>query len=222
MYLNVGCFLVFFPPQVCLVADCVGGVLCFDALCFSGDKRHGSPETNTTNYSTESLKVNTFLRTHSVFVPHIHFSSLGFYLFMSVWLRALSDIIYVCFWQALHLSSCSQKSKRFRPLKTYLLKCLLILSSSTQSFHVHCERMTVSVAVSAKKLKMCMRIARMLPWSVLCHCQRRLVSTHPDIFSIKKWKALLRYVCKQVPSETLKRTECYWQHSWLKSWTRRR
>ncbi|XP_058270775.1 PITP-less RdgB-like protein isoform X2 [Hemibagrus wyckioides] len=45
-----------FTGQVCLVADCVGGVLCFDALCFSGDKRHGSPMTNATNYSTESLK----------------------------------------------------------------------------------------------------------------------------------------------------------------------
>ncbi|KAM9450981.1 PITP-less RdgB-like protein isoform 1-T1 [Clarias gariepinus] len=45
-----------FTGQVCLVADCVGGVLCFDALCFSGDKRHGTPDTNATNYSTESLK----------------------------------------------------------------------------------------------------------------------------------------------------------------------
>ncbi|KAF5896403.1 membrane-associated phosphatidylinositol transfer protein 3, partial [Clarias magur] len=45
-----------FTGQVCLVADCVGGVLCFDALCFSGDKRHGTPETSATNYSTESLK----------------------------------------------------------------------------------------------------------------------------------------------------------------------
>ncbi|XP_066502066.1 PITP-less RdgB-like protein [Hoplias malabaricus] len=45
-----------FTGQVCLVADCVGGVLCFDALCFSGDKQHGSPEDNSKNNSTESLK----------------------------------------------------------------------------------------------------------------------------------------------------------------------
>ncbi|KAI4877822.1 hypothetical protein NFI96_016324, partial [Prochilodus magdalenae] len=45
-----------FSGQVCLVADCVGGVLCFDALCFSGDKRHGSSTVNSRNNSTESLK----------------------------------------------------------------------------------------------------------------------------------------------------------------------
>ncbi|KAL7844563.1 hypothetical protein SRHO_G00231020 [Serrasalmus rhombeus] len=45
-----------FSGQVCLVADCVGGVLCFDALCFSGDKQHRSPEANSRNNSTESLK----------------------------------------------------------------------------------------------------------------------------------------------------------------------
>ncbi|XP_058613920.1 PITP-less RdgB-like protein isoform X1 [Onychostoma macrolepis] len=45
-----------FTGQVCLVADCVGGVLCFDALCFSGDKQHRSPEGGSTNNSTESLK----------------------------------------------------------------------------------------------------------------------------------------------------------------------
>ncbi|XP_072518233.1 PITP-less RdgB-like protein [Salminus brasiliensis] len=45
-----------FSGQVCLVADCVGGVLCFDALCFSGDKRQGSPKANSRNNSTESLK----------------------------------------------------------------------------------------------------------------------------------------------------------------------
>ncbi|XP_043077599.1 PITP-less RdgB-like protein isoform X7 [Puntigrus tetrazona] len=45
-----------FTGQVCLVADCVGGVLCFDALCFGGDKEHRSPEGGSTNNSTESLK----------------------------------------------------------------------------------------------------------------------------------------------------------------------
>ncbi|CAM4670589.1 unnamed protein product [Leuciscus chuanchicus] len=45
-----------FTGQVCLLADCVGGVLCFDALCFSGDKQHRSPEGGSTNNSTESLK----------------------------------------------------------------------------------------------------------------------------------------------------------------------
>ncbi|KAK7130819.1 hypothetical protein R3I94_016081 [Phoxinus phoxinus] len=45
-----------FTGQVCLVADCVGGVLCFDALCFSGDKQHRSPEGGSSNNSTESLK----------------------------------------------------------------------------------------------------------------------------------------------------------------------
>ncbi|XP_051533392.1 PITP-less RdgB-like protein [Myxocyprinus asiaticus] len=45
-----------FTGQVCLVADCVGGVLCFDALCFSGDKQHRSLEGSSKNNSTESLK----------------------------------------------------------------------------------------------------------------------------------------------------------------------
>ncbi|XP_062867504.1 PITP-less RdgB-like protein [Trichomycterus rosablanca] len=45
-----------FTGQVCLVADCVGGVLCFDALCFSGDRHQESPKANSRNYSTESLK----------------------------------------------------------------------------------------------------------------------------------------------------------------------
>ncbi|XP_056587939.1 PITP-less RdgB-like protein isoform X2 [Triplophysa dalaica] len=44
-----------FTGQVCLVADCVGGVLCFDALCFSGDKQYRSRE-DSSNNSTESLK----------------------------------------------------------------------------------------------------------------------------------------------------------------------
>ncbi|XP_057217023.1 PITP-less RdgB-like protein isoform X2 [Triplophysa rosa] len=47
-----------FTGQVCLVADCVGGVLCFDALCFSGDRQYRSPEDSSTNNSTESLKEN--------------------------------------------------------------------------------------------------------------------------------------------------------------------
>ncbi|KAI2651153.1 Membrane-associated phosphatidylinositol transfer protein 3 [Labeo rohita] len=53
-----------FTGQVCLVADCVGGVLCFDALCFSGDKQHRSPEGGSTNNSTESLKVQMNMHTH--------------------------------------------------------------------------------------------------------------------------------------------------------------
>ncbi|XP_026873886.2 PITP-less RdgB-like protein [Electrophorus electricus] len=45
-----------FSGQVCLVADCVGGVLCFDALCFSNDHQYGSPKSNDRSYSTESCK----------------------------------------------------------------------------------------------------------------------------------------------------------------------
>uniref|UniRef100_A0A8C1BRF0 Membrane-associated phosphatidylinositol transfer protein 3 n=1 Tax=Cyprinus carpio carpio TaxID=630221 RepID=A0A8C1BRF0_CYPCA len=41
-----------FTGQVCLLGDCVGGVLCFDALCFSNSPRHSSRQN-----STESLKV---------------------------------------------------------------------------------------------------------------------------------------------------------------------
>ncbi|KAJ8267202.1 hypothetical protein GJAV_G00139690 [Gymnothorax javanicus] len=48
-----------FMGQVCLVGDCVGGVLCFDALCFSSSQRHGSPGNNSRNDSTESLKDNS-------------------------------------------------------------------------------------------------------------------------------------------------------------------
>lgn len=43
--------------QVCLMGDCVGGVLCFDALCFSNHQRPGSPNNSSRNNSTESLKV---------------------------------------------------------------------------------------------------------------------------------------------------------------------
>uniref|UniRef100_A0AAY4DSE2 Membrane-associated phosphatidylinositol transfer protein 3 n=1 Tax=Denticeps clupeoides TaxID=299321 RepID=A0AAY4DSE2_9TELE len=46
-----------FTGQVCLMGDCVGGVLCFDALCFSNSYRQGSP-TSSRNSSTESLKDN--------------------------------------------------------------------------------------------------------------------------------------------------------------------
>ncbi|XP_015806695.1 membrane-associated phosphatidylinositol transfer protein 3 isoform X2 [Nothobranchius furzeri] len=49
-----------FTGQVCLMGDCVGGVLCFDALCFSNHPRPGSPNNNSSrNNSTESLKDNT-------------------------------------------------------------------------------------------------------------------------------------------------------------------
>ncbi|CAL8334967.1 unnamed protein product [Boreogadus saida] len=52
-----------FTGQVCLIGDCVGGVLCFDALCFSHQRagspgshqRAGSPSSSRNN-STESLK----------------------------------------------------------------------------------------------------------------------------------------------------------------------
>uniref|UniRef100_A0A8D3E6U8 Membrane-associated phosphatidylinositol transfer protein 3 n=1 Tax=Scophthalmus maximus TaxID=52904 RepID=A0A8D3E6U8_SCOMX len=45
-----------FTGQVCLMGDCVGGVLCFDALCFSNHQRPGSPNNSSRNNSTESLK----------------------------------------------------------------------------------------------------------------------------------------------------------------------
>ncbi|KAI2656295.1 Membrane-associated phosphatidylinositol transfer protein 3 [Labeo rohita] len=44
--------------QVCLLGDCVGGVLCFDALCFSNSPRHSSPIHSSRHNSTESLKDN--------------------------------------------------------------------------------------------------------------------------------------------------------------------
>uniref|UniRef100_A0A8C9ST42 PITP-less RdgB-like protein n=1 Tax=Scleropages formosus TaxID=113540 RepID=A0A8C9ST42_SCLFO len=46
-----------FTGQVCLVGDCVGGVLCFDALCFSSGPPCRSPGDSSGNNSTESLKV---------------------------------------------------------------------------------------------------------------------------------------------------------------------
>ncbi|KAL4647581.1 membrane-associated phosphatidylinositol transfer protein 3 [Arapaima gigas] len=54
-----------FSGQVCLIGDCVGGVLCFDALCFSASQRHGSPSSGSKNNSTESLKDNPLLRTEA-------------------------------------------------------------------------------------------------------------------------------------------------------------
>ncbi|TRY57285.1 hypothetical protein DNTS_008883 [Danionella cerebrum] len=56
-YQNAISALINQANQVCLVADCVGGVLCFDALCFSGDRQHRGSEGGSTNNSTESLKV---------------------------------------------------------------------------------------------------------------------------------------------------------------------
>ncbi|XP_069568474.1 membrane-associated phosphatidylinositol transfer protein 3 isoform X2 [Brachyistius frenatus] len=50
-----------FTGQVCLMGDCVGGVLCFDALCFSSHQRPGSPDSSSRNNSTESLKDNSGL-----------------------------------------------------------------------------------------------------------------------------------------------------------------
>uniref|UniRef100_A0A8D3DYZ6 Membrane-associated phosphatidylinositol transfer protein 3 n=1 Tax=Scophthalmus maximus TaxID=52904 RepID=A0A8D3DYZ6_SCOMX len=49
-----------FTGQVCLMGDCVGGVLCFDALCFSNHQRPGSPNNSSRNNSTESLKLPPF------------------------------------------------------------------------------------------------------------------------------------------------------------------
>uniref|UniRef100_A0A8C2FHD7 Membrane-associated phosphatidylinositol transfer protein 3 n=1 Tax=Cyprinus carpio TaxID=7962 RepID=A0A8C2FHD7_CYPCA len=50
-----------FTGQVCLLGDCVGGVLCFDALCFSNSPRHSSPIHTSQHNSTESLKVSPSL-----------------------------------------------------------------------------------------------------------------------------------------------------------------
>ncbi|TRZ03614.1 hypothetical protein DNTS_028520, partial [Danionella cerebrum] len=44
-----------FTGQVCLLGDCVGGVLCFDALCFSNSPRHSSSCHRSRHNSTESL-----------------------------------------------------------------------------------------------------------------------------------------------------------------------
>ncbi|KAM6960535.1 membrane-associated phosphatidylinositol transfer protein 3-like [Aplochiton taeniatus] len=50
-----------FTGQVCLMGDCVGGVLCFDALCFSSRQRNGTRSNSSVNNSTESLKDNSGL-----------------------------------------------------------------------------------------------------------------------------------------------------------------
>ncbi|XP_060799996.1 membrane-associated phosphatidylinositol transfer protein 3-like isoform X2 [Neoarius graeffei] len=47
-----------FTGQVCLLGDCVGGVLCFDALCFSNSPQHDSPSHREEPNSMESLKDN--------------------------------------------------------------------------------------------------------------------------------------------------------------------
>lgn len=58
------CLNARFSKQVCLMGDCVGGVLCFDALCFSNHQRPGSPNNSSRNNSTESLKVRAEKRPH--------------------------------------------------------------------------------------------------------------------------------------------------------------
>lgn len=55
-----------FSEQVCLMGDCVGGVLCFDALCFSNHQRPGSPNSSSRNNSTESLKVGAHRYPHNM------------------------------------------------------------------------------------------------------------------------------------------------------------
>ncbi|XP_029699577.1 membrane-associated phosphatidylinositol transfer protein 3 isoform X2 [Takifugu rubripes] len=54
-----------FTGQVCLMGDCVGGVLCFDALCFSNHQRPTSPNNSSRNNSTESLKDSSGLHGES-------------------------------------------------------------------------------------------------------------------------------------------------------------
>uniref|UniRef100_A0AAQ5ZI29 Membrane-associated phosphatidylinositol transfer protein 3 n=1 Tax=Amphiprion ocellaris TaxID=80972 RepID=A0AAQ5ZI29_AMPOC len=51
-----------FTGQVCLMGDCVGGVLCFDALCFSNHQRPGSPNNSSRNNSTESSGLSSSKR----------------------------------------------------------------------------------------------------------------------------------------------------------------
>ncbi|XP_062872525.1 membrane-associated phosphatidylinositol transfer protein 3 [Trichomycterus rosablanca] len=48
-----------FTGKVCLLGDCVGGVLCFDALCFSNCPQHVSCSHRSRHNSMESLKDNT-------------------------------------------------------------------------------------------------------------------------------------------------------------------
>uniref|UniRef100_A0AAQ5YTB3 Membrane-associated phosphatidylinositol transfer protein 3 n=1 Tax=Amphiprion ocellaris TaxID=80972 RepID=A0AAQ5YTB3_AMPOC len=45
-----------FTGQVCLMGDCVGGVLCFDALCFSNHQRPGSPNNSSRNNSLFAIQ----------------------------------------------------------------------------------------------------------------------------------------------------------------------
>ncbi|MCI4385876.1 hypothetical protein PGIGA_G00055710 [Pangasianodon gigas] len=47
-----------FTGQVCLLGDCVGGVLCFDALCFSNSPQHDNPSHRGRHNSMESLRNN--------------------------------------------------------------------------------------------------------------------------------------------------------------------
>ncbi|XP_017346482.1 membrane-associated phosphatidylinositol transfer protein 3 [Ictalurus punctatus] len=47
-----------FTGQVCLLGDCVGGVLCFDALCFSNSPQNDSPSHRGRHNSMESLRDN--------------------------------------------------------------------------------------------------------------------------------------------------------------------
>uniref|UniRef100_A0A3Q1JNP0 Membrane-associated phosphatidylinositol transfer protein 3 n=1 Tax=Anabas testudineus TaxID=64144 RepID=A0A3Q1JNP0_ANATE len=60
-----------FTGQVCLMGDCVGGVLCFDALCFSNHQRPGSPNNSSSrNNSTESLKVGALCYSDNMMMTH--------------------------------------------------------------------------------------------------------------------------------------------------------
>uniref|UniRef100_A0A6Q2ZII0 Membrane-associated phosphatidylinositol transfer protein 3 n=1 Tax=Esox lucius TaxID=8010 RepID=A0A6Q2ZII0_ESOLU len=66
-----------FTGSVCLMGDCVGGVLCFDALCFSSSgssqRQQSSPSSSRDN-STESLKmlfIHFPLLFHGPLLPHL-------------------------------------------------------------------------------------------------------------------------------------------------------
>lgn len=156
------------------MADCVGGVLCFDALCFSGDKRHGSPKITPTNYSTESLKVNTLLcththtythafNTHSVSVTHTPLFSAS-YLFISVCLWALSDIIHVCLDK--HFTSClvfrSRNTPALQNPPSEMSPCPVFIHRKL-SFRFMRELHLWQFNKSAVTLKTHKRITRMLP-----------------------------------------------------------
>uniref|UniRef100_A0A8C7TS52 Membrane-associated phosphatidylinositol transfer protein 3 n=1 Tax=Oncorhynchus mykiss TaxID=8022 RepID=A0A8C7TS52_ONCMY len=62
-----------FTGQVCVMADCVGGVLCFDALCFSSSssssqRQHSSPShSSSRNNSTENTPKNVLSSTLKYF-----------------------------------------------------------------------------------------------------------------------------------------------------------